>query len=210
VGAAGWVPYGDTGRQGLLSHGSFLGVDRKHADTSPTLRGELVRVRMMCDEVPPPPRNVDTDNPPALGDCKRDKYAMWKTQGCIGCHHLMDPIGHGLENFDRLGRTRSFAPDDAGNPTCAISGEGEVAWDGDGGGAFHGVAGLSDKLIATGALESCLVRQVAHYALGREMRDDEAPMLANLGARFRSSGHRFDQLLLAVVTQPGFLTRVPE
>src|SRR5690606_5033629 len=39
----GWVEYSDGMRRGLLAHGSFLGAGLAAEDTSPTLRGQMVR-----------------------------------------------------------------------------------------------------------------------------------------------------------------------
>ena len=36
-------------------------VAAKNSDTSPTHRGILIRTRLFCQEIPPPPGNVDTD-----------------------------------------------------------------------------------------------------------------------------------------------------
>jgi hypothetical protein len=204
----GWVSYGATGRQGLLSQGAFLGVERKHADTSPTMRGQHIRTRLMCQNIPPPPGNlmVDIDAAPTDGNCKSDRYSMWKREGCKGCHELMDPIGHGLERYDRNGAERSIAPDDAGKPDCALTGAGELA----GQGPFVGAAGLSDRLIESKALESCLSTQVASYFLGREVRDAERPLFERVGTRFAAGGERFDNLLLDIVTLPGFGYRLAE
>jgi hypothetical protein len=210
AGGSGWVGYGATGRQGILSHGSFLGVERKHDDTSPTMRGQFIRTRLLCTVVPPPPPDlmVDVDAVPTDGECKADRYSMWKREGCKGCHMLMDPIGLGLENYDRVGRYRQSAPADAGKPACAISGRGELA--GSAAGMFDGVAGLSDKLVASGQLEACLGTQLASHLLGRAPRGDEVALFQRVGARFAAGNHRFDLLLLDVVSLPGFGYRIAE
>jgi hypothetical protein len=209
--ASGWVGYGSSGRQGILSHASFLGVERKHDDTSPTMRGQFIRTRLLCTVVPPPPPNlmVDVDAVPTDGDCKADRYSMWKRDGCKGCHTLMDPIGLGLENYDRVGRYRASAPADAGKPACAISGRGELVGD-TGAVPFDGVAGLSDQLVASGQLEACLGTQLASHLLGRVPRGEEIALFQRVGARFVASNHRFDQLLLDVVSLPGFGYRIAE
>jgi hypothetical protein len=204
-----WVGYGATGRQGILSHGAFLGVERKHKDTSPTMRGLFVRTRVMCEEVPPPPDNleIDIDNPPTEGDCKIDRYsASLKNPTCAFCHQKMDPIGFGLENFDRAGKYRTLAPDDARKPQCQITGEGELSSVG----PFKGVAGLADRLVASKALEGCVPRQLGHFLLGRTLAAEEERLFVALGKRFEASGHRFDALLLDVVGLEGFAYRVAE
>lgn len=203
-----WTPAGATGRQGILSQGAFLGVERKHGDTSPTMRGQLIRTRLMCQDIPPPPSNlmVDIDAVPRDGNCKTDRYSMWKKDGCAACHLLMDPIGHGLERYDRTGAERNLAPDDAGKPECAISGDGVV----EGHGPFKGAAGLSDRLIESKVLETCAATQLASFFLGREVRDPERALFERVGSRFAAGGHRFDQMLLDFVTLPGFGYRLAE
>lgn len=57
-GGEGWVEYGDSGRAGILSHGSVLSAFSKFTDTSPTQRGIFVRTRLLCQEIPRPPANV--------------------------------------------------------------------------------------------------------------------------------------------------------
>ena len=66
-GTPSWVSYdGTQGRAGLLSHGAFLSGGAKFGDTSPTQRGLLIRMRLLCQEVPEPDPSlgVDVDTPP--------------------------------------------------------------------------------------------------------------------------------------------------
>ena len=59
----------DIPRRGLLGHGSFLAGTSAPDKTSPTARGKFVREVMLCEPVPPPPPNVDTNLPePAEGE----------------------------------------------------------------------------------------------------------------------------------------------
>jgi hypothetical protein len=207
-----WTSYGTTGRQGILSHGTFLGVERKHDDTSPTMRGLFVRTRLMCETIPPPDPNlnVDVDAAGTNGRCKVDRYAMWNTPVCGACHARMDPIGLGLENYDRVGKYRTVTTQDAeaGNADCVIPGTGDL---GAPGSSFRGVAELSDRLVDSKAIEACLSTQIASYYLGREVRDEERPLFQDqVAGHFRSSGYHFDQLLVDLVTLPGFGYRVSE
>jgi hypothetical protein len=193
-----WVPYGDSGRQGLLSHGSFLSVNAKFGDTSPTLRGKLVRERLLCQTIPPPPPSVNVDEPPAgeAGDCKIDRYAEHRDSGsCKSCHDLIDPIGFGLENFDQQGRYREH---DVGAPDCRIEGEGDLD-----GVPFQGPAGLARELIASGALTDCAVQQVYRLAHGHPVSDEDEPYVQRMAEAFSESG-RMDDLFLALVTDEAF------
>ena len=141
-----WTSYGDTGRKGLLSGGSFLSIGQKFGDTSPTQRGLLVRTRLFCMDVPPPAPdlNVDVDEPPGdpESECKWDRYAAHREEGsaCESCHALFDPIGFGLEAYGPLGELRTHEP---GRPECEIRAEGNVAETGE----FSGPGELSDRLL---------------------------------------------------------------
>jgi hypothetical protein len=146
---------------------------------------------------------------PTEGNCKSDRYGMWKKDGCQGCHLLMDPIGHGLERYDRTGRARSVAPSDAGKAGCELEGKGTLS-DGGTSTPFSGVAGLSDQLVGTGTLQSCLTTQLASYLLGRQPRGEEVPLFERVAARFAAGNHRFDQMLLDIVGLPGFGYRLAE
>lgn len=204
TGGADWVSYGDTGRRGILSHGTFLSNGAKNGDTSPVLRGIAVRERLLCQEIPEPPPTVNTDEPPppteSGSDCKEDRYSMHSQGGCAGCHQLIDPVGFGLENYDAAGRFRTHEPD---RPECAIRGEGMVEELG----SFTGPAELADLLIATNELDACAVKQLYRFAMGRgETVDDDATLDALL-ERFRESDHRLDSLLLDFVSSEAFRHR---
>ncbi len=200
-----WVDYGGSGRQGLLSHGSFLSVAAKFGDTSPTQRGKLIRTRLLCQSIPPPPPDVDVDNPPTSPDseCKWDRYEAHRQNGsCRSCHELVDPIGFGLEQFDQMGRFRTVEPE---HPECEISGEGSID-----GQDFWGPAGLADYVIDNELLDTCLVSQVYRLAMGHEVGEHDMRYVDDLQASFRDQGYRFDELVLALVGDEAFLYRREE
>ena len=69
-----------------------------------------MREQFLCQEVPPPPPNVDTNLPP-FDESKplnnRQRMSAHATSPvCAGCHNLMDPIGFGLEKYDAIGGRR--------------------------------------------------------------------------------------------------------
>jgi len=200
-----WVPYGTTGRKGIISHGTFLTNGAKLDDTSPTLRGLVVRARLMCQDIPPPPPTVDTDLPPLEpGQCKIDRLARSHSAGgCANCHSKMDPIGFGLEQFDQQGRFRTT---EVVNTSCAITGEGELA----GVGKFKGPSELADLMVADGALQACMAKQLYRFAIGRSELDEDDERfvswwLDKLGGA--KAGLKFDQLLVEFVAADGFRQR---
>ena len=198
-----WVSYGSSPRRGILSHGTVLAQGAKFDDTSPTLRGEFIRSRLLCEDIPPPPPNVAVDQPPTAtttSNCKVDRYAAHRTGGCATCHSRTDPIGFGLERYDRSGAYRTTDKD---HPECPISGDGEVT----GVGTFNGPAALGELIMSSGKLESCVATQLYRMALGRRETAADQPALARLAAGFSQSGRRFDDLLVELVADPAFIHR---
>jgi hypothetical protein len=200
--APAWTSYAQSGRRGILSHGSFLANGAKFADTSPTQRGLAVRTRLLCQTIADPPPGVVTDQPPVLTEevpCKKDFYQEVHAQGgCASCHSLMDPIGFGLEGYDQMGRHRAFEPD---APACAIDEQGEVA----GVGAFQGPAGLAELLTGSEELGRCVVTQLYRFAMGRADLDEMDRALVEAVAGEGGVGEaRFDEILLDLVAHPAF------
>jgi hypothetical protein len=205
-----WVPYGDSGRKGLLSHGSFLSLGAKFGDTSPTQRGLLVQTRLFCQDIPPPPPDPDinVDEPPGdpESQCKIDRYAAHRAAGtsCKGCHDLVDPIGLGLENYDAQGRWRTH---DDGKPECVIDGQGELATIG----TFSGPAELADLMISSGMLNQCVATQLYRFAVGRyAIGEADTPVLQMLAEEMGAEDFRFDELLLHLVESDMFRFRRQE
>lgn len=203
-----WVSYGDSGRRGLLSHATFLSNGAKGSDTSPTLRGLAIRERLFCQEIPPPPPNVNADEPPpktADKRCKKDRYAAHATGGCAGCHAQIDPVGFGLENYDALGRYRKHDP---GEPSCTIDGKGKLV----GVGTFRGPAGLAQLALRSGLVSGCLIEQLVRFAIGHAKLDKgDRAFVALLEKRLAGASgkkeFRFDQLLAELVASPVFIHR---
>lgn len=203
---AQWVSYGASGRKGLLSHGSVLSAGAKFNDTSPTQRGIFVRTRLLCQEVPPPPPNVDVDQIPQspTSNCKKDRYSAHASVGnCKSCHQNIDPVGFGLESYDRAGRYRTH---DDNEPACLIDGQGVISELG----GFNGPAGLSDLLVASGGLDRCVVTQVYRFAMGRREAPADAALVEKLTESFRQKNRPFAELLLDFVADETFAFRMEE
>jgi hypothetical protein len=198
-----WVKYGDSGRRGLLSHGSFLSVGRgAEGDTSPTVRGLEIRMRLFCQEVPDPPPDVNTELPPlgtAATPCKADQYQVHRANpSCSPCHSLIDPIGFGLERYDLMGRYRTAEPDRAG---CAIEGRGEVI----GIGAFSGPAELAKLIVDHNETNRCVLGNLYRFAVGRADLDERDQRTLDAWLAMTGSGDfRFVDALLSLIGSETF------
>jgi hypothetical protein len=202
-GAEGWVAYGNSGRAGILSHGSVLSAFSKFSDTSPTQRGIFVQTRLLCQDIPPPPANVNVDQPPGMGQsaCKTERYAEHRANAsCAACHGQIDPIGLGLEKYDIAGRYREH---DDGAPACLLEGVGELP----GHGAFQGPGELAKKLTENGLIEACAVRQYLTFAAGRRLRADEQAFVDAELASLRANSRDFSAMIVALAGSEAFTLR---
>jgi hypothetical protein len=203
----GWVAWTDPQRKGLLGQGSFLSLGAKFGDTSPTQRGLLIRTRLFCQDIPPPPPDIDVnvDQPPGDDEnlCKAERYAAHQVEGtsCNGCHVLVDGIGFGLERYDQAGLYREHDP---GRPECPIDGVGELA----GIGTFSGPAGLADRMIESGQLNRCVTTMLYRFAIGRyELEPLDENFIDAVIERIGEGDFRFDELLLDFVESDMFRFR---
>lgn len=189
----------DGPRAGILTLGGFLAMNAHETLTSPTLRGKYVRERVLCEIVPPPPGDVDTNLDEGQEmDAKtlREKLEQHREDPlCAGCHAFIDPPGFLFENFDSIG---AFRTEDNGWP---IDASGDLD-----GKPLANARELADRLTDDPRVGKCMVTQLYRHATGRLNQLVEKPGLDDLIERFDKSGHRFRQLLLDLAVSEAFRT----
>jgi hypothetical protein len=189
-----------TGRAGFLTQGSFLAANAAPDQTSPVHRGQFVREQLFCQDLPPPPPDVNA-NPPALDPkmTTAERFAAHRADPrCASCHDLMDPIGLGFENFDGVGLWRSM------ENGKAVDAHGHIAGT-DVEGDFNGALELTGKLAASKGVSSCMVTHWFRFGNGRDSSADDACSVETLTGAFQSGSLR--DLLLALVETDSFLFR---
>ncbi len=145
---------------GLLVEPSLLTTYARPDGSSPVHRGVLVRERFLCEELPPPPPNLDT-SPPPVDPTKstRERYRQHADDpACSGCHALIDPLGFAFEHYDQLGQWRD---DDEGHPIDASGSLDGVP--------FVGADGLAEALVDDPRTRECFV-----YSWRRHVRGTHA------------------------------------
>lgn len=213
----------DSGRSGVLGHGSFLVATSKPAETSPTARGLFVRNHFLGHEIPPPPPGVNavlptvTENAPLTNRQRLEIHL--NSESCSSCHRLIDPIGLGFEQYNAIGAferkmTLQFG---SGRGAGAARGRGMTTreLDVDTSGSIQGMEGSSfstprelGRLLAESpACQRAIVKQVFRYAFGREETRNDQDVIDAMLEKFRDSGYRFRELIIAVVTSDLFLQR---
>jgi len=209
-------------RGGLMTQASVLKVTANGTTTSPVLRGAWIMERILGKPPPPPPPSVPAVEPDIRGAVtirqQLDKHRTLET--CAACHAKIDPAGFALENFDVMGgwRERYRAQGD-GTPekgigkSCQkfafhyaqqVDASGQLP----DGRTFSNVRELKrlllddDKQIARN-----LVRQLAVYATGAQVRFADRAQIEEILTRSSSSHYGVRTLVLELVQSPLFLNK---
>jgi hypothetical protein len=184
-------------RGGFLTSAGFLSLYAHQTITSPTLRGKLVRVHVLCDAVPPPPPGVVTElmiSEETEPRTMRQRLEVHRTNPtCATCHAQMDPLGLAFEHFDALGRYR----DTDGGLTIDPSGDVNGA-------PFAGARELGEILASDPDVGACFARSYYRYATGHVESPGERPAVDELEQRFAELGFKLRDLALALVLSDGF------
>jgi len=175
-------------RGGFLTSGAFLALNARSSMTSPTLRGQFIRERLLCQTVPAPPDNVDTTlppPPPGKVETMRERLTRHMADpGCASCHRLMDPAGLALEGFDGLGR---FRETDGGRPldlTGVLDDQ-----------SFEGAQGLARMVRMHPQAAPCLIQQLVQQMTGTHDHQAAASLAAELGPAWKAAGGRLTPFL---------------
>ena len=183
---------------GILTQISFSALHSSSGKTSPTLRGKGMREVFLCQEIPPPPPDVDFSKfTSADGDKVSVRQAIemhHANPACAGCHNLMDPLGLALENYDTSGR---FRTEDAHQPIDASGALDKVT--------YKDATGLGQAMHDNPRATSCVATRVYDYAIGRAATANEqqwvkGPLLTSWAA----SGYKISALMRLIALDPGF------
>jgi hypothetical protein len=210
----------ESGRAGVLGQGTFLVGTSNPTETSPTSRGLFVRNRFLGHEVPPPPPGVNTSLPEISPDApmtNRQRLAVHlNSDACAGCHKLVDPIGLGLEQYNAVGAFERKMKLRLGEGRREAATE-PIELDLDTSAHISGIENsefstpkeLGRILAGSRASQRCVVKQLFRYAFGREETERDQPVIDAAYEKFRASGFRFRELVVAIVTSDLFLQCVP-
>ena len=183
---------------GVLTQISFAALHSSSGKTSPTLRGKAVRELFLCQEIPPPPPDVDfTKFSTADVNVTSVREAIEAHAGnpaCAGCHKLMDPLGLALENYDTSGAFRTL---DANKPIDASGVLDNVA--------YKDANGFGQAVHDNPRATSCLATKVYNYAVGRTPTANERQWVRDqLLSDWTASGYKISALMRRIALDPGF------
>jgi len=192
---------------GLIGHAAFLTAHAQPENSSPVQRGRVVRERLLCQDLPEVPADLDTNLAGAASfKNNRERYTEHSNNSaCSGCHRVMDPVGFSLEHYDAFGRYRDSEggmPIDATGMIYAAPDGTDVPLD--------GAESLTAYLVGNEAVRSCLVRYWSYFAHGRM---DWEQRICNHDAVRREAAagnYTLTSILSGIIHAPTFTTRVKD
>lgn len=196
----------DSPRGGLLTLGMFLFGHARTTASSPTQRGHMIRANLLCEDIPPPPPNVDTAIAPAMpGNTTRQQILSVTANGaCPSCHQLQDPIGFGLEGFDgaAVGRTTDNGePVDASGVINGISGpNGETL-------TFNGPRELSKVVAQNPKARGCFSTNYYRFARGFDAKGVDTCAVNRLTNDLTKDNIDLSELFVRLTLQDSFTKR---
>jgi len=182
-------------RAGYLSQASFLTYQSGSLRNSPTKRGRFVQQSVLCNEIPPPPPDVNPSLPEIPPDATlREILDQHKDQEGCTCHQSTDPIGFAFENYDAIG---AFRTTENGQP---IDASGNV----DGLGQWQNAAEFAAVLAEDPRLSTCLVQNLIRGQIGHKETSGETDAILALDTAFVEAGYRVRDLLVEFPLSPLF------
>jgi len=203
VSGTGNVPYADGKRAGVLGHASVLAATAHSDQTSPVVRGLLVRRNFLCEDLPPPPPTGGGLPPVDPNATTQQRFMMHSaTPACSSCHTYIDQIGFGLERFDPVGRWRDSENGMAIDPNGDMNDVEQLGTNTSA--PFTSLPQLAQTIATSEAGPACFVRQYLRFSRGLAEtlaeRCDREWVAARWGGDVR-------ELMVQSVLSPAFVER---
>jgi hypothetical protein len=195
---------------GLLATGTILNGYARPDTDSPTQRGHLVRSRLLCQDISPPPPGLNTTFMPATTvETTRQHFVNEHENGVCGtCHKLMDWIGFAFENYDGWGRYRTTDNGLPTDDTATIYNDPEGNTDNVTG--LSGTGSLSAYLAQSDDVTRCMERYWTYYVYGSSSWTQDGCTYDAVYNESQTNGFGLKSTLMAIVHAPNFTTRVQD
>lgn len=194
-------------RGGVLAMGVVMASHGHANESAPIPRGNFVRRRLMCQDLPPPPEDLDTSGPePDPNYTTRERFAE-RTGGedCQTCHLYINGIGFGFEAFDGAGGHRTTDNNKPVDSYGTIHGLESLLEESSA--SYDGVREMQQLLVETDSLKSCMTKQFYRFSRGYVETSNDDNTLDNLNLVFANSGYDLQELMVGLTQLQTFTLR---
>jgi hypothetical protein len=185
-------------RPGFFAQAPFLIVNSINNDPDTVRRGFTIHFDVLCADTGSPGIEMPSLPPFEANQTNRQRLGAL-TEGCGGeCHNaFINPLGFAFESYDGMGRERSL---DNGMPVDTQATYPFAS----GTKTFSGAPELMQILASEPQAHLCYAKQIAGYALQRDIVESDRTLLTELAANFEQSTK---EMMLSLVRNPSFRLR---
>lgn len=194
-------------RGGVLTLGAVMAAHGHSNETAPIPRGKFVRKRILCQDMPPPPTDLNTSFPdPDPSLTTRERFTLrTAAPECQLCHKYLNGVGFGFENFDGAGAYRTLDNSKIVNSTGVILGLESLA--GTDTTAYNGAKEMEQVIANSASAKACFAKQYYRFSRGYAETTSDTATLKNLTQKFADSSYNLQELMVGVTQQNSFTLR---
>ena len=190
-------------RGGILTMPGILRMYSGNKRTSPILRGVWFLERILGDELGEAPMDVPAIEKQAPGSKLSFRQIFEKhreSPNCMICHHKIDPLGFGLENFDYQGNFRASGK---GVDSAGVTPNGDK---------FDDFAGLKKILLKRYDEEIIhnITEKMYTYGLARALSATDRPIVNTISTKMIDEDGTYRDLIKGIVTSLAFTHTIVE
>lgn len=189
-------------RAGYFTQLPYLTLYSFNLEPDSIHRGVTLNLDVLCANPGTPAAMLPPIPPIGAGQTNRDRISNL-TAGCGGdCHNsFINPIGFAFEHFDGMGKyseTENSLP---------VNSAGSYPFS-EGVKSFSGAAELMQIMATSAQAHACYAKKISSYALQRDIVMSDMPLLDALKATSMATNGSVKQVMLDLVKNAAFRTRV--
>jgi hypothetical protein len=193
-------------RLGYFLQLPFLVLNAHNDDPDPIHRGVSMSLDVLCAPLGMPAAVVPPLPVAKPGQTNRMRVDEHTKVCGAACHNQMiNPLGFAFENFDGMGQFRETEV--TGGETLPIDSSGSFDFV-DGTKTYANTAEFMNVLATDRQTHLCYSKKLASFGLQRDVVEADLPLLATLASTSTSSSGSVKQVILELVKQDPFRTRV--
>ena len=196
---------------GLLATGTILNGYARPDEDSPTQRGHMVRSRMLCQDISPPPPGLNTTFMPSttVGDDARSLHQRARARAVRRLPQADGLDRLRLRELRRLGALPHHRQRPADRRHARRS-TGDPEGNDDDVTGLSGSGSLSAYLAGSDDVTHCMQRYWTYYAYGSSSWAQDGCTYDAVYNEAQSNGFALKSMLMAIIHAPNFTTRVQD
>jgi hypothetical protein len=189
-------------RPGYFTQQPYLSLYSFNNEPDSIHRGVTLNLEILCAALEPAIPDLPPVPPLEPNQTNRERISTL-TSACGGeCHnYYINPLGFVFENFDGMGQIRST---ENGKP---VDTQGAYPF-AEGVFSFANAAELMQLMANGKQAHACYSKQIASYALQRDIVATDMPLLDTMAAVSMSTSGSVKQVMIELAKNPAFTTRV--